>query len=156
MVAHPARFERVPDARPVDLPLFVLFGGRLSARCPHASGVPRGFQPAPVPDRLVFPKKWRSAEVSIPARCRARVFKTRCRAVGKRSLFGVLAVTRTPISGFGRQGSVRLSYENVILSIERHIRPMVHRAGVEPATARLLLLTHDLIRKVCNFSGSCL
>src|SRR5579864_5554276 len=27
---------------------------------------------------------------------------------------GVLAVTRTPISGFGRQGSVRLSYENLI------------------------------------------
>ena len=75
--------------------------------------------------------------MSIPTRCRARVFKTRCRAVGKHS--GVLAVTRTPISGFGRQGSVRLSYENLILEsqflliLKPRMSLRAQRSNPEPA-----------------------
>jgi hypothetical protein len=42
------------NGRPAPAGLTFRNGGRLSARCPYASSVPRGFQPAPVPVRLVF------------------------------------------------------------------------------------------------------
>jgi hypothetical protein len=67
---HPASNGRLAPAG-----LTFRNGGRLSARCPYALSVPRGFQPPPSPARLVFLDTWRSAEVTIPTRCRAHRFQ---------------------------------------------------------------------------------
>jgi hypothetical protein len=56
-----------------------VFGGRLSARCSYASGVPFALQAMPIPRSVSLPRlnfqDWRSGEVSIPTRCRAANFQ---------------------------------------------------------------------------------
>jgi hypothetical protein len=88
--------------------------------------LPRGFQPAPVPDRLAF--RVGGALRSRPSYLVVQtVFKTTS-APGRLTLrIGVSAASRTPISGFGGQGSVQLSYGNV----------MVHAAVRRRCSARL-------------------
>ncbi len=72
-----------------------VFGGRLSARCSYARGVPFALQAMPTPWSVNLPKiggavRCRSPHVAVP-----RVFKTRCRAVGDRSVLGVPCRIRT-------------------------------------------------------------
>ncbi len=76
------------------------FGGRLSARCSYAEAYHSLSKRCRHPDRLAFQDqpstiggavRCRSPHVAVP-----RVFKTRCRAVGDRSVFGVPSEIRTP------------------------------------------------------------
>ena len=83
--------------------------------------LPRGFQPAPVPDRLAF--RIGGALGSRPSYLAVQTgFKT-ASAPGRLTLrIGVSAASRTPISGFGGQGSVQLSYGNVVPPLTKQIR----------------------------------
>jgi hypothetical protein len=83
--------------------------------------LPRGFQPAPVPDRLAF--RIGGALRSRPSYLAVQtVFKT-ASAPGRLTLrIGVSAASRTPISGFGGQGSVQLSYGNEMPILTIQIR----------------------------------
>jgi hypothetical protein len=74
----PSVFEAAPGSCRVDPPSW----RKTERTMPTPLRVPRGFQPAPIPDRLVF-HYWRMVEVSISTRsCAPRVFKARCRAAG--------------------------------------------------------------------------
>jgi hypothetical protein len=83
--------------------------------------LPRGFQPAPSPARFTF--RIGGALRSRPSYLAVQtVFKT-ASAPGRLTLHsGVSAATRTPISGFGGQGSFRLSYGNMIPILTKQIR----------------------------------
>jgi hypothetical protein len=67
-----------------------VFGGRLSARCSYASGVPFALHAMPIPRSVNLPKL--SLQIGGAVRCRSphvavpRVFETRCRAAGYRSV----------------------------------------------------------------------
>ena len=102
-VSPPAAFGAVPGAVPGNPP----YWRKTENTIPTGLRLPRGFQPAPAPWRVSLP--W-SVEVSIPARCRARVFKTRCRAVGKRSVLVTTAGLKPASPAFGGPRSVQLSY----------------------------------------------